>query len=200
MQRRRKMLEFDQSRIWADLEARLARTENPRHRRLLETVIAHGKAEAALDIEGLMATLVPDPRYHFWNNGLDRGPKGYDGVRAYYEAFAKGGGAVFESPKERICVDDRMIVHEGVMRNLIPGSLAKARGYNVPSEDGHYLVRFRSVILWEFDDEGRAIGEDSYSSLDPDAFERVDDADLPAVYVDYLRSIGMLDAATTATA
>jgi hypothetical protein len=56
------------------------------------------------------------------------------------------------------------------------------------------------VILWEFDDEGRAIGEDSYSSVDPDAFERVDDADLPPVYVDYLRSIGMLDAATTATA
>jgi len=114
------MLEFDQSRIWTDLEARLARTENPRHRKLLETVITHGKAEAALDVDGLMATLVPDPRYHFWNNGKDRGPKGYDGVRAYYEAFAKGGGAVFESPKERICVDDRMIVHEGVMRNLIP--------------------------------------------------------------------------------
>jgi hypothetical protein len=194
------MLQFDQSRIWTDLEARLARTENPRHRKLLETVITHGKAEAELDVDALMATLTPDPQYHFWRDGRDFGPKGPDGVRAYYEAFAKGGGAVFESPKERICVDDDMIVHEGVLRNLIPGLLAKARGYNVPSEAGHYLVRFRSVILWEFDADGRAVGEDSYSSIDPDAFERVDEADLPPVYVDYLRSIGILDAPTTAPA
>jgi hypothetical protein len=194
------MLQFDQSRIWTDLEARLARTENPRHRKLLETVITHGKAEAALDVDALMATLVPEPRYHFWRDGRDFGPKGYEGVRTYYEAFATGGGAVFESPKERICVDDDMIVHEGVLRNLIPGHLAKARGYHVPSEAGHYLVRFRSVILWEFDAEGRAVGEDSYSSIDPDAFEAVADADLPPVYLDYLRSIGLLDAPATTTA
>ena len=75
------MLKFDQSKIWADLEARLARTQNPRHRQLLETVIAHGRAEAALDVDGLMATLVPEPQYHFWIGGRDRGPKGYDGVR-----------------------------------------------------------------------------------------------------------------------
>jgi hypothetical protein len=187
------MLKFDQSRIWADLEARLARTENPRHRQLLETVIAHGKAEAALDVDGLMATLVPEPQYHFWIGGRDLGPKGYDGVRAYYEAFATSGGAVFESPKERIVVDDDTIAHEGVISNLVPGSVAKSRGYNVPSEDSHYLVRFRNVVFWSFDAEGLALGEDSYTAIDPDDFERVDDADLPPVYLDYLAAIGKLE-------
>jgi hypothetical protein len=46
------------------------------------------------------------------------------------------------------------------------------------------------VILWSFDDDGRAYGEDSYTAYGPGDYERVEVADLPPVYVDYLRSIG----------
>ncbi len=35
----------------------------------------------------------------------------------------------------------------------------------------------------------RALGEDSYTTMDPDAFERVDDSALPKVYLDYLASL-----------
>jgi hypothetical protein len=156
---------------------------------LLSVVIEHGKAEAARSLDRLMATLVAEPQYHFWVGGRDVGPKGYDAVRRYYEAFVIGGGAVFESPKERIVVDDDTIAHEGRISNLVSGAIAKARGYNVPDETGHYLVRFRNVVFWSFDEAGLALGEDSYSAIDPDDFERVADADLPPVYLDYLESI-----------
>ena len=95
-------------------------------------------------------------------------------------------------------MDDDSVVHEGVISNLVPGSVAKSRGYNVPSQEGHYLVRFRNVVFWSFDGEGRALGEDSYTAIDPDDFERVDDADLPAVYLDYLAAIGKLKTSSAA--
>jgi hypothetical protein len=184
------MLQFDQSTIWRALEERLARTENPRHRQLLSVVIAHGKAEAARDLDGLMATLVADPQYHFWSNGRDHGPKGYDAVRDYYRDFVLSGGAVFESPKERIAVDDDMVCHEGTLSTLVSGAIAKRRGYRVPDETGHYLVRHRGVVLWSFDEAGLALGEDAYSQIHPDDWQRVPDNELPQVYLDYLAEIG----------
>jgi hypothetical protein len=184
------MLAFDQSLGWKALEARLAKTENPRHRKLIETVIAHAKAESVGDIDGLMKTLIAEPKYHFWGRGKDTGPKGHDGVRRYYEEYIQSGAAILSSPKERIIVDDDSICHEGVISTLASGRIAKARGYNIDDESAHYVLRMRSTILWSFDENGLAFGEDSYTTIDPDAFDKVDRSELPPVYVDYLTSIG----------
>jgi hypothetical protein len=184
------MIAFDQSNMWRALEERLATTDDPRHRTMLEAVIEHARAEADRSVERLMATLVEAPEYHFWVGGRDIGPKGKSEVRAYYQNFVAGGGAVFESPKDRVVVDDHNVVSEAEVSNLVPGAVAKRRGYTVPDESGHYLVRFRNVVFFEFgDDPTRALGEDSYTTMDPAAFERVDDADLPGVYLEYLAEI-----------
>jgi hypothetical protein len=183
------MLDFDQTRGWKALEERLAATDNPRHRQLIQTVINHAKAEAVGDLDGLMDTLVADPQYHFWGPRGDSGPKGQDGVRAYYEAYINSGAAILQSPKERIIVDDWSICHEGVISTLLSWDLAKARGYAIPEDGGHYIVHMHVVILWTFDDNGRAFGEDSYGIINPHDFEAVAGEDLPAVYVDYLASI-----------
>jgi hypothetical protein len=184
------MIDFDRSLGWRALEERLAVTDSPRQRTLIETVIAHAKAEADFDLDGLMATLVADPQYHFWVQGVDRGPKGAGGVREYYKAFVAGGGAILSSPKERIIVDDNSLCTEGTITTLASGRIAKARGYHVDDESAHYLLGMRSTILWSFDSDGRAFGEDSYSSIDPDDFEKVERAELPDFYVGYLESIG----------
>lgn len=184
------MLDFDQSVSWKDLEARLAITESPRQRHMLELVIEHVKAETVGDVDTLMVGLVAEPAYHFWSNAGDYGPKGYDGIRRHYDDFIKSGGAVLSSPKERIVVDDWTIVHEGVITTLAPWSVAKERGYAIPAENGHYLMRMRTVVFWSFDDEGLALGEDAYSTIVPTDFERVPDDELPKVYTDYLASIG----------
>ncbi len=183
------MLDFDQTRGWKALEERLAATDNPRHRKLIQTVIDHAKAEAVGDLDGLMDTLVAEPQYHFWGPRGDSGPKGQGNVRGYYEAYVNSGAAILQSPKERIIVDDWSICHEGVISTLLSWDLAKAHGYAIPVEHGHYVVHMRTVILWTFDDDGRAFGEDSYGIINPHDFEPVADEDLPAVYVDYLASI-----------
>jgi hypothetical protein len=184
------MIDFDQAVGWRELEDRLAATESPRHRKLLETVINHAKAEAVCDLDGLMKTLVADPQYHFWRAGKDFGPKGYDGVRQYYADYAASGAAILSSFKERIIVDDTSIGHEGTISTLVSGKIARARGYLIDDEAAHYLVRARVTILWSFDEEGLAYGEDSYSSTDPEDFDKLEKSELPTVYVEYLGSIG----------
>jgi hypothetical protein len=184
------MIDFDQSRTWEALEQRLEKTDSPRQRQLLQTVIAHGKAETVRDLDGLMATLVPDPQYHFWSGGEDRGPKGYAGVVEYYKNFVADGGAVLQSPKERIFVDDDGVVHEGVITTIVSGRIARRRGYAIDDDRAHYAVRARVTILWSFDDNGLAYGEDSYSSTNPHDFEKIPSSELPKVYLDYLAEIG----------
>jgi hypothetical protein len=184
------MIAFDQSKMWEALDERRAITDHPRHRQMLDVVIEHAKAEAERSIERLMATLTESPEYHFWVGGRDLGPKGQANVYAYYRDFVKSGGAVFESPKDRVVVDDHNVVSEAEVRNLVPGAVARRRGYHVPDDSGHYLVRFRNVVFFAFgEDPTRALGEDSYTTMDPEAFERVDDAQLPRAYVDYLAAI-----------
>jgi hypothetical protein len=181
---------FDLSITWRELEKRLERTTSPRQRRMLQTVIDHGKAEAAASVDGLMDTLCADPQYHFWSGGRDVGPKGHAAVRGYYENFVAGGEGFFESRKSRIVVDDDTVVTETELRQLVPGSVAARRGYPIPDPDGHYLVFARTVILWPFNEAGELVGEDSYGSSDTSVFELIPDEELPAQYVAMLRSIG----------
>jgi hypothetical protein len=180
-------LEFDQNVTWRELDARLAKTTNPRHRKMTETVIEHGRAEAAFDVSRLMATLSPDPQYHFWGSGRDGGPKGYEAVKSYYEGFVALGGAFFESHKPRIVVDDDNVVTENILRQIIPGSLAAKRGYAVPDPDGNYRV----VNLWPFNEAGELTGEDAYSSVDTTDFVQVPEDELPTAYVRMLERIGL---------
>jgi hypothetical protein len=69
------MASIDQSLSWRTIGERLARTDNPRHRKMLQTLADHLRAEEHQSLEELMATLVPDPQYHLWKNGADYGPK-----------------------------------------------------------------------------------------------------------------------------
>jgi len=184
------MVDFDLSITWQGVEKRLAETTNPRHRTMLETLIAHGKGEAACDANALMATLNDDPQYHFWGNGVDRGPKGFDAVRNYYIDFVRSGAAFFESSKARIVMDDDNIVTECEMRQLMPGSVALARGYQVPDPNGPYLTNLRTVIFWPFDEDARLVGEDSYGSSDNTSFEQIPEDQLPREYIAMLESIG----------
>ena len=114
--------------------------------------MSDGKAEAAATST---AAVTGGPQY-ILGQGRARGPKGLDAVRAYYVGFVASGAGFFESRKDRIVVDDGCVVTENVMRGIIPGAIARARGYDVDDVDGHYLVTNRVVVLWPFDEVGRA--------------------------------------------
>ena len=188
-------LHFDPSRTYTDFDPYIESAANPRQRRMLSIVRDHAKAEVERSLDGLMATLVANPEYHFWVMGKDMGPKGYDAVRSYYNDYVASGGGVLESTIERLIVDDGCVVQDGYIRNLVPSDVARRRGYPIPSDVAHVIVTFRSLVLWPFDDGDDEscllLGEDSYAPLDLDAWEPVDGADLPDYYLEYLAELGV---------
>jgi hypothetical protein len=165
------------------LRERLAKTQSSRQRAMLETLIEHLDAEAAMSLDRLMATLAPEPNYHLWANGADYGPKSREGVIEYYTQLVADNRAVLEFDIDRIVVDDECIVTEGWIRAINNGAVAKARGWDVDDDQGHhYLVTQRVVIFWPFNEAGQMVGEDGYANLDPRAARELDESELPEAY------------------
>jgi hypothetical protein len=175
----------EQSKARKALEARLSKTESPRQRHMLEVAIAHVRAEAELDLEGLMASLTEDPQYHFWGNGVDQGPKGAAAVRQYYSDLVEAKRGILEYDIETIVLDDDTLVTIGPICAINRGNVAKARGWDVPESDpnGDYLVSMRATIIWPFSEDGELLGEDSGGGWSPTDFRKLDAAELPEVYV-----------------
>lgn len=181
------MAVIDSTRTWELLEQRLAVTTNERHRVVLSSVIEHMKAEAVPDLDGLMATLSPNPDYHFWNSGQDVGPKGTDGVRAYYAAFVESKSNILEYALDRLVVDDHCLVTEGFLKQIYPGSYAAQIGIPVDDESADYLIVFRQLILWPVDENGKIQGEDSYHS-GPSSITKLSFDELPQEYIDLVHT------------
>jgi hypothetical protein len=176
------MMIVDQGLSARRLKERLDRTTDARHRQMLEVVIEHLRAEVEASVDALLATLVPEPDYHLWQDGSDYGPKGVAQVMAYYQELVDAKRQVLEFDITRIVVDDQTIVTEGWIRAINLGSVARARGYHVDDDDASYLVTQRVVIFWPFNEEGKMLGEDGYANLDAGSARLLSDEELPEVY------------------
>jgi len=174
---------IDPNKGWQAVDARLQRTENPRHRKMLGVLVQHMRAEMVGDLEGMLEGLVTAPRYHMWGSGRDTGPKGYAAIRQYYTDLLAARRGVLEYEIERIVMDDDAIVTEGTIRAFQSGEIATAFGFDVPRSNATYLVTYRALIVWPFDEHADLIGEDGYGAWDPADIVEVDPADLPPEYV-----------------
>ena len=152
---------IDQHRTWKKVEERLATETDPVLRRNLETLLQHMKAEAALDMDKLMATVSEHARYQNFAQGGD-GPVGKAAVQAFYENFAASGAEKLQHDLDRLVVDKHCILTEGVMRMAWPGAALSAMGIEVDDPAADYLYEARMAILWPLDEDGLFIGEDSY--------------------------------------
>lgn len=72
--------QFDPERTWAAVQVRLDRESDPRRRALLAAVRDHMRSEVRGELDALMATLIDEPRYHFWGVPEEGGPKGREAV------------------------------------------------------------------------------------------------------------------------
>jgi len=155
------------------VEERLARETEPRRRQLLENVLAHMKAETAGDLDGLMATLAPNPQYHQWGaSPADHGPKGRAAVEQFYRDFVASGATNLEYDVERLVVDDDCIVTEGMMRIAYPGATLQAMGRDVDEPSACYLYEARMLVVWPYDADGMLLAEDAYTATDGFAYLR----------------------------
>jgi hypothetical protein len=160
-------MRIDPTKTWRAVEARLARERDPRRRRNLETVLAHMRAEAAPDLDALMATVAEEAHYHAW--GADDpiySPQGKPAVRRFYEAFIASGAHRLELDVDRLVVDDDCVVTEGVMRIAYPGTIVALLGHVVDDPAAYYLFETRMAVVWPMDEHGLVLGEDTYTAGD----------------------------------
>ena len=178
----------DTSVLWGPFAERLKTTDNPRQRKILETLIEHLRAESVGDLEATMATVAPDARFI---NPFGQGPSGWDEIREHYKAvFAAGGIGNMIVETHRVVVDDHAIVNEYTFGFVVPWRLAKEQGYAIEHAEGHYHVRQHASTMLPFDPEGKLRGEISYGRhKDPLDFERVPDDELSPGYLQWLDNL-----------
>ncbi|HZR71082.1 MAG TPA: nuclear transport factor 2 family protein [Burkholderiales bacterium] len=164
---RRKMIRF--------VQARLDRTERPRHRRNLELLLAHMEGEVVADIDALLRTLTPECEYRAYGAGPEFQPRGHAGVRRFYEERAAAGQLYLEYDMEHLVVDEDAVVTDGVMRMVMPArSMAQ---YGVADDGSFYLVVMRMAVVWPVAADGLFRGEETLSSLL--SLEKLAPADVP---------------------
>lgn len=185
----------DPSIALRDYESHLATLDNPRHRKMLETLIDHVRTVLIGDLEGVMATMVAEPEFSTWSSKGDVGPKGGDTVRAGYAgAFARPGGAITNQVNkvERFVIDDDTIALELTETRIWPAKQAKEQGYSVEATAGNFAVRRRCAVVIPFDDQALIQGEMNYGfgwAVNPLDFELVADEDLSAEYAAWLKAL-----------
>jgi hypothetical protein len=163
---------FEPERTWLAVEARLEGERDPAVRSLLVQVRDHMRSEIHGDFEALMATLVGEPRYHFWGTGEDGGPKGREAVAAFYRQMIATGGNRFHFEVERVFADRAGVVTEGRMLQPMAGAIVAASGVEqVEGEpvdaNATYLAEWQLLTVWPAGEGGRLVGEDIYFGSPP---------------------------------
>jgi len=158
---------IDQQVTWAKVEERLKTETDPVLRRNLEMLLQHQLAEAALDMEKLMATVSEQAHYHMYPIPNGAGDLvGKSAVQKFYEDFGASGAEKLQFDIEWLVVDRHCIVTEGVMRMAYPGTTLAARGFPIDDTSADYLYEARMCILWPIGDDGLFTGEDTYTDSD----------------------------------
>lgn len=158
---------IDPRKNWTTAEASLAKETDPRRRQILETLIAHSKTESIADFDALMATVSPNAHYHSYASddpamNEAQSPQGKDGIAAYYTGIVESGCYRIEFAVERICVGQDTITTEGILKMAYPGTVLGMMGIEVSDKEALYLYRQRLMIVWDFDEDGLVLCEDSY--------------------------------------
>jgi hypothetical protein len=157
----------------------IERTENPRHRYLLQAYDRHRNLEHAGRYEEIFAPemTVEHPVYRF--DLVGQPPmklEGREQVEPLYAYWAQTNQSVFYNETETVAVGDWMVVSTMVGYQQLLGSDLAAAGQDV-DPDAMYLLRGRVAMVWPYDERGRLLGENVWEydesehqliKLDPD--------------------------------
>ncbi|MHB8531585.1 MAG: hypothetical protein ACYDC2_02580 [Solirubrobacteraceae bacterium] len=157
----------------------LGRTDDPRHRYLLEAYDRHRNLEHAGRYREIFAPemTVEHPVYRFEMVGAPAMRlEGREQVEPVYQLWAETNQSIFYNESETIAVGDWMVVSTMVgYQQTLGASLAD--GGIEADRDSMYLVRGRVVMMWPYDERCRLVGENVWEyeerdheliRLDPD--------------------------------
>ena len=144
------------------VEKMLERTDNPRHRYLLQAYLRHRYLESAGRWEEILdpSLTVDEPFYRFQLAG--QAPftlAGKEQVGMLYGHWTATNQCIFYVEDEDVAVGDHMVIGRGIGYQQTLGSELVAAGMDV-DPDAMYLKKSQIMMLWPYDDQCRLIGED----------------------------------------
>ena len=166
------MIDLDVTQTNRAIDDLLSRTENPRHRYLLQTFGRHRALEIAGRYEEIFVPemTVSEPVYQFNQGRIPRTVSGRDAVHDLYALWTLTAECIFYAEDEQLAVGDHMVCSDAIAYQQHPGLALVAQGHLVADIGAHYLLRSRQLMLWSYDDRCRLIGENVWE-VDPGAAE-----------------------------
>jgi hypothetical protein len=139
----------------------IERTENPRHRYILQAYDRHRNLEHAGRFEEIFEShmTVEQPVYRF---NMFGGPtmtlNGRDQVEPLYRHWSETNQTIFYNEDEQVAIGDSMVVSTSLGYQQVLGAELAIPGV-AADPDAMYLVRGRVVMMWPYDERCRLIGE-----------------------------------------
>ena len=161
-------MKFDITKRLPEVDAVLARTDNPRHRAILMNYVRHANLEICGLWEGIVAPdmMVEHPVYHFHSAAGLRVIEGMAAVRAEYASYEKLNNTVIYHSEGHLMVDDQGFFTEYVSHRFWPGALLASLGDDIDDPDAIYLVTHTQMMSWPYDEAARLRAERVYRGSD----------------------------------
>jgi hypothetical protein len=159
----------------------IERTENPRHRYLLQAYDRHRNLEHAGRYEEIFTPemTVEHPIYRFAMLGQPQTTlEGREQVEPMYRLWAQTNQSIFYNQDETVAVGDWMVTSTMIGYQQTLGAALAAGGVDA-DPDTMYLVRGRVAMIWPYDERGRLVGENvwEYDPAEHDLI-KLDQADV----------------------
>jgi hypothetical protein len=154
-------MELDITQTNAAVRRLLERTENPRHRYLLQTYDRHRNLEMAGRYEEIFAPemTVEHPVYRFDYLGQVFTLDGREQVEAIYREWTETDQCVFYIEDEELAVGDHLVVSRSTAYQQVQGAALAEAGVEA-DRDAMYLAKSSEAMIWPYDDRCRLIGEE----------------------------------------
>lgn len=161
-------MKFDITKRLPEVDAALAKTDNPRHIAILKNYIRHANLEVSGLWEGIVAPdmMVEHPVYRFHSPQGLRIIDGMDAVRAEYASYEQLGNTVIYHTDGEIMVNDNGFLTEYISHRFWPGKLLRSVGDDIDDPDAMYLVSMTQAMYWPYDERARVMEERVYRGAD----------------------------------
>lgn len=138
----------------------LERTDNPRHRQILENYRRHALLEVSGDWEPILAPdmTVPEPHYQLFFAGVSADLRGRKACAEFYRTLIGSGAQVFWGEGEEIIVSDAGFASQTHSHQYLTGAALRAMGADV-DDAALYVKHFDIMLFWRYDERARLIGE-----------------------------------------
>ena len=153
------------------------RTDNPRHRAILNNYRKHAHLEGSAQFERILSPemTVDHPVYRIIMWGKTSILDGKEQVLAFYQSLKD---VILWNTDESIAVADWGFAAELTLHMLLPGTFLKQEGVDVDDVAATYHYWSREASVWPYSEDVKLIGEHVYEDKSIQAFEKVDPADL----------------------